>query len=266
MWSQLARLKIVQKIGDRALHSSKHIGALKSFVNFSQNQMQALKGTEKHFFCGGKRSIGTAIELLQRKCIIALPTDTIYGFAGLANSVNAIKRLYEIKKRDENKPLAICVSNVNDIKTWAVVDNLPPRLLETLLPGPYTIVLKRTPALNPALNPGIDNVGVRVPCAKFIQSVAKFTGPLALTSANLSNERSSLHPDEFSELWSELDGIFYEIAGEKKIFKNGRKGSTIIDLSEPGKYKILRYGIGSRDIGTLLGRFGLEPIPQSRHN
>lgn len=61
----------------------------------------------KMWFCGGYRSAAIAAELLKDGKIVALPTDTIYGLAGLAQNDASIARLYEIKKRDESKPLAI---------------------------------------------------------------------------------------------------------------------------------------------------------------
>ncbi|CAK9811721.1 Threonylcarbamoyl-AMP synthase [Anthophora plagiata] len=63
-------------------------------------------------------------------------------------------------------------------------DHLPEELLTNILPGPYTIILKRTQNLNPAFNPNHDTVGIRIPKFSFINCVADIVGPLALTSAN----------------------------------------------------------------------------------
>lgn len=66
-------------------------------------------------------------------------------------------------------------------------------LLSTLLPGPVTLVLKRRDTLNPRLNPGRETVGVRVPNHAFIlQLMKEFKGAIALTSANISAEQSTL--------------------------------------------------------------------------
>lgn len=66
-----------------------------------------------------------AVDLLKRGAIIAIPTDTVYGLACSATDINAIKKLYLIKDRDQNKPLAICVGKVVDIQQWATVNHLP---------------------------------------------------------------------------------------------------------------------------------------------
>ncbi|GJN08762.1 hypothetical protein PR202_ga26717 [Eleusine coracana subsp. coracana] len=60
-----------------------------------------------------------------------------------SSSAGAVNRIYEIKGRIETRPLAICVADVSDISRFALVDHLPHSLLDSLLPGPVTVVLKR---------------------------------------------------------------------------------------------------------------------------
>ena len=68
-----------------------------------------------------------------------------------------------------------------------------PALLSHLLPGPVTTVFERQPQLNPALNPGVPLVGVRIPEHEFVRElVSRCGGPIALTSANVSQARSTL--------------------------------------------------------------------------
>lgn len=59
------------------------------------------------------------------------------------SSAGAVNRIYEIKGRIQTRPLAICVADVSDISRFALVDHLPHGLLDSLLPGPVTVVLKR---------------------------------------------------------------------------------------------------------------------------
>jgi len=236
------------------------MGPMKVIMNKAKEEMKMLGPEEKHIFCGGDRSVAMAAELLRQGKVIALPTDTIYGLACLAANSRAIHRLYEIKRRDEGKPLAICLSNVKEVGTWGILDDIPVGMMENLLPGPYTICLRRTPALNRALNPGLDTVGIRVPDDKFIRSVAQIVGPLALTSANVSNEPSSLCPDEFRALWPELDGVFHNSKNSKKQNDVRRVGSTVVDLSKPGCFTIVRRGIDAHFIIGVLRKYGLKPI------
>lgn len=59
--------------------------------------------------------LNAAVTSLKSGHVIALPTDTIYGVAALAQSTEAVSQLYEIKKRHEEKPVAICVGKLEDV-------------------------------------------------------------------------------------------------------------------------------------------------------
>jgi tRNA A37 threonylcarbamoyladenosine synthetase subunit TsaC/SUA5/YrdC len=61
------------------------------------------------------QAVKLAVDTLQKGEPIALPTDTIYGIACLAELESAIQRLYEIKRRDLNKPVSICVADISDM-------------------------------------------------------------------------------------------------------------------------------------------------------
>ncbi|KYQ49763.1 YrdC domain-containing protein, mitochondrial [Trachymyrmex zeteki] len=234
------------------------MGPMKVIMNKAKEELKMLGPQEKHFFCGGDRSVAMAAELLQQGKVIAVPTDTVYGLACLAANSHAIQRLYEIKQRDEKKPLAVCLSNVKEVGIWGIIDDIPAGMLEDLLPGPYTICLRRTSALNKDLNPGIDTVGIRVPNDKFIRSVVQIVGPLALTSANVSKEPSSLHPDEFRALWPVLDGVFHSSNNLKKQIDMRRIGSTVVDVSKPSCYSIVRHGISAHTIIRTLHKYHLK--------
>ncbi|KAK6163304.1 hypothetical protein DH2020_000168 [Rehmannia glutinosa] len=183
---------------------------------------------------------GEAIEAVRAGKVIAVPTDTLYGFACDACSVEAVRRIYEIKGRKYTSPLAICVGDVSDIQRFAVTDHLPHGLLDVLLPGPVTVVLRRgeLSILEKSLNPGLDSIGVRVPDCNFIRVIARGSGSaLALTSANLSGQPSSVDITDFENLWHHCAYVY-----DGGVLPSGRAGSTVVDLSMLGKYKILRPG------------------------
>ncbi|KAJ8443260.1 hypothetical protein Cgig2_010155 [Carnegiea gigantea] len=120
--------------------------------------------------------VGEAVEVLSSGKVIAVPTDTLYGFA--CDAWEAVNRIYEIKWRKHTSPLAICVGDVSDIKRFAATDHLPGTLLNALLPGPVTVVLRREESsiLEKSLNPGLDSIGVRVPDCNFIRIVSRRSG------------------------------------------------------------------------------------------
>ncbi|KOC68426.1 YrdC domain-containing protein, mitochondrial [Habropoda laboriosa] len=229
-----------------------------TYLDAAPGEIECLRDFGNHYVCKGRRSIALAATLLKQDEIVAFPTDTIYGLAGVVSSNTSIEKLYKIKDRDENKPLSISISSVKHIGHWGIIDHIPRGLLTTILPGPYTIILKRTQNLNPAFNPNHDTVGIRVPHFKFINCVAKIVGPLALTSANVSNEPSCLYASEFEHLWPRLGAIFHDSNRFGTSVQSLRKGSTIVDLSEPEYYKIVRFGVGAKSLISFLNSVGLE--------
>ncbi|KAM5584102.1 hypothetical protein ABKV19_003797 [Rosa sericea] len=197
-----------------------------------------------------------AVEALRAGKVIAVPTDTLYGFACDACSLEAVHRIYEIKGRKHTSPLAICVGDVPDIQRFAITDHLPNGLLESLLPGPVTLVLRRgeSSMLEKSLNPGLESIGVRVPDCNFIRGIARGLGSaLALTSANLSGQPSSVCIKDFENLWQHCAYVY-----QGGVLPSGRAGSTVVDLTRLGKFKILRSGSAREETVAILKRHSLE--------
>lgn len=168
--------------------------------------------------------------------VAILATDTVYGLVARADDARAIARIYDLKARPSELPLALLCATVE-----ALLGALPQlerrtvRRLEALLPGPYTLVVPTTSGRFAALGGG-DTVGVRVPALpRRAAAVATNVGPLASTSANRHGE-----PDPAS-----LTAIDRELAGSvEAVVDDGPlpgTPSTVIDLTseEP---RVLREG------------------------
>ncbi|URE23510.1 Telomere recombination [Musa troglodytarum] len=171
----------------------------------------------------------------------------------------AVNKIYEIKGRKQTSPLAISVADVSDISCFATVDHLPNGLLDSLLPGPVTVVLRRgdSSILDKSLNPGLDSIGVRVPDFNFIRAVARGSvSALALTSANLSGQPSSVSIKDFENLWQHCAYVY-----DGGVLPSGRAGSTVVDLIKPGLFKILRPGSARQETTAILEKFCLEEVP-----
>ncbi|XP_065021897.1 uncharacterized protein LOC135648297 isoform X1 [Musa acuminata AAA Group] len=235
-------------------------GAIRSYMSQSVDNSEigskvrtgvVLPATDDH--------IEEAIEAIKTEQVIAVPTDTLYGFACDACSADAVNKIYEIKGRKQTSPLAISVAGVSDISRFATVDHLPHGLLDSLLPGPVTVVLRRgdSSILDKSLNPGLDSIGVRVPDFNFIRAVARGSGSaLALTSANLSGQPSSVSIKDFENLWQYCAYVY-----DGGVLPSGRAGSTVVDLIKPGLFKILRPGSARQETTAILEKFGLEEVP-----
>ncbi|KAJ8957865.1 hypothetical protein NQ318_001861 [Aromia moschata] len=196
-----------------------------------------------------------AVKILKGSGVVAIPTDTVYGLACDATDSSAIEKLYNIKQRHKEKPLAICISEADEVAKWGNVDHLPRGLLEALLPGPVTLVLQ---CLDGDLDESLTlngKVAMRVPDYPFIRSLARDLGrPLALTSANLSNAPSAVNLWGFAPIWEKLDEIF-----DGGDLGCGQEASTIVDLSLSGTYFVIREGAAYEETVKILREFSLKP-------
>ncbi|CAM4705058.1 unnamed protein product [Leuciscus chuanchicus] len=190
--------------------------------------------------------------------VVALPTDTIYGLACVAQNSSAVRRVYDIKGRNGDKPLAICVGEIQDIYRFCKV-SVKEDLLSDLLPGPVTLVLERSDTLNADLNPFTKLIGVRIPDHPFMRRLCQMCGePLALTSANVSAHTSTVAASEFEDLWPSLAVV----VDGGPIGDQNRLGSTVVDLSVSGRYRIIRPGCAlSATVKVLEGKHGLLEDP-----
>lgn len=207
--------------------------------------------------------IELASDALKKGGVIAVPTDTIYGLAVRADDTEALKKIYHIKGRDIEKPLAVAVAKLDHIKKIANIDEMQERATKLLLPGPVTLLLNRSESLNKNLNPGIEKVGIRIPDHHLIIELADLVGPIALTSANKSGEKNPINIEDFEEIWNQLDHIFDQGALQKHIcpewdFRNNRLGSTVVDLTVPKQFTILREGLSTNRTISVLHRIGLR--------
>ncbi|XP_041648792.1 yrdC domain-containing protein, mitochondrial [Cheilinus undulatus] len=207
---------------------------------------------------GAAGILSCTVKALKEGNVVAVPTDTIYGLACLAQNSKAIRKTYDIKGRNGQKPLAICVGEIQDIYKYCKV-TVKETLLENLLPGPVTLVFERSEALNKDLNPFTSLVGVRIPDHSFMRRLCQMCGePLALTSANISSQTSTVAVHEFQELWPRLAVV----VDGGPIGDQSRLGSTVVDLSVLGKHRIIRPGCAlSSTVDVLEHQYGLSEDP-----
>lgn len=139
--------------------------------------------------------------------VVILPTETVYGLAARAENASAVSKIYDIKGRDFDKPLAVCVKNIAQAKTLAHFDTLSQRLVERYWPGSLTLVLnlKNNVELDPRVTSdikGVKTIALRCPDAAWR---AHIDTPLALTSANRSGAADCVsHADAMNELGGEV--------------------------------------------------------------
>ena len=184
-----------------------------------------------------KNIIHEAIEVMEKGGIVVYPTDTIYGLAVNIFDENALKRLYDLKNRSSSKPLSICVSNLEYISKIAHVEENIKNKISELLPGPFTIILKKKNVISPVLTAGGENIGIRIPDTVLCQELSrKF--PITASSANISGMKTGdTVEDIISQLGSGVDLILD--AGSSP----SQEPSTVIDFTQYPP-EILRQGSG----------------------
>ncbi len=173
--------------------------------------------------------------------LIICPTDTVYGLLVDATNEKAVDKLIRFKNRPPGKPISVFVADWQMLKKTVEVNRSQKKLLESLLPGPFTIVLPSKHSVSQKLESEKRTLGIRLPDYSFItEIVGDYGGPLTSTSANLSGRRPhySSHSilQEFPKSKMELVDLVID-GGE--LPRN--KPSTIIDLTTP-RVKILRQG------------------------
>ena len=156
--------------------------------------------------------------------VIVFPTDTLYGMACDPRNPEALARVYDIKGRSAQKALPVLVGGLDQLVE--IVSEVPEkarRLLETFWPGPLTIVLPKQPGLPAELTP-CPGVAVRMPNHPFALALLQTFGPLAVTSANLSDHAN---PGTAEEVLAQL-GNSVDLVIDGGRLEIGR-GSTILD-------------------------------------
>lgn len=135
--------------------------------------------------------VARAAGVLRAGQVVALPTDTVYGLAALPSVAGATARLFALKGRSADTPLAVLCASAEEALALAdpvAVDDRVRRLAARLWPGPLTVVLPRRPGLGYELGEPATTIGMRCPDHHLIRALAAAVGPLATTSANLSGE------------------------------------------------------------------------------
>lgn len=176
------------------------------------------------------------INILKKGGVGVMPTDTIYGLVGTVFSREAVDRIYQIKKRDRNKPLIILVSALNDLNKLGIKIEKETRLiLEKIWPGEISVVLNFRNEKIKYLNEKGNTLAVRLSSDENVLRILKKTGPLIATSANLEGERPAENIAEARKNFGDQVD-FYLNGGELKA-----SHSTLIEIKSGG-IKILRKG------------------------
>lgn len=185
-----------------------------------------------------KEDIKNALQVLQNGGIILYPTDTIWGIGCDASNQNAVKRIYDLKKRNDTKSMLVLLDNAAYLSSYvSIVPEVAYELIE-VTDKPLTIIYPGAKNMAPNLISEDGSIGIRIPDNMFCkQLIGKLKKPLVSTSANISGQQS---PSNFSEITDEVKkGVDYIVKWQQTDF-NKNLPSSILKLGINGEIKIIR--------------------------
>lgn len=181
-------------------------------------------------------AIAQALHILQTGGLVAFPTDTVYGIGALAFDGNAVESIYAAKDRPMEKAIPVLIGDAADVeKVGMDIPESARRLSDRFWPGPLTIIVPKRPDLPAAVSTNA-TVGVRVPDHEFARALLRATGPLAVTSANVSGAQSPLTARE----------VYEQLGGRIALILDGGRTpggvpSTLVDCTS-ADLRVLREG------------------------
>lgn len=182
--------------------------------------------------------IEKACKVMYEGGIILYPTDTIWGIGCDATNEEAVKKVYEIKKRIDSKALIVLVDSPAKVNSH--VSSMPDvawDLIE-LTTKPLTIIYDNARDLATNLLAEDGSVGIRVTDEPFSKDLCfRFKKPIVSTSANISGEPS---PQNFGEVSDEIKSAVDYIVKYRQNDMEKAKPSSIIKLGNGGEIKIIR--------------------------
>lgn len=179
-----------------------------------------------------------ALEVLKDGGVILYPTDTIWGIGCDATNPEAVRRIYEIKKREDSKSMLVLMENPALLERY--VDDVPEVAwdLVEISTTPLTVIYPNAKNLAPNLIAEDGSVGIRFTKEKFsTQLLQRLRKPLVSTSANISGEKSAAIFDEISD---EIKNAVDYVVEYRQEDISLAKPSSIIKLGSGGRIDILR--------------------------
>lgn len=182
-------------------------------------------------------TLDEAARALASGMLVVFPTDTVFGLAADPTAEGATGAVFAAKRRSRELTLPVLASGIEQARTVASFDRRAEAVAEQYWPGPVTTVLRRT-ASSRSWDLGEEraSVGVRVPDHPVALELLRRTGPLAVTSANVSGEPPALDCEEILRVLGDHVALILCWGAPP----HGR-ASTVVDLTA-GRARVLREG------------------------
>ncbi len=174
------------------------------------------------------------IDTLKRGGAVVMPTDTIYGIVGRAQDESVVKRIYKIRKRDENKPCIILIGNINELEKFGINFTEEQKREIKKCVEPTSFVVDFDNEKFSYLHRGTKTLAFRLPVQKELRGLLIETGPLIAPSANLEGLSPAKNIDEAEKYFGDAVDLYMDGGTIES------KASKIIELHKDGSVSILR--------------------------
>jgi len=184
------------------------------------------------------KHIRRAADIIKKGGIVVYPTESFYGIGADATNQNAVRKIFQIKKRDENMPILLIIGNKDML--LSLVEEVPDtanRLILKFWPGALTIIFSAKKQVLSLLHSGTGKIGIRMSGNPVARKLSEFSGvPITGTSANISGRPPCKSADEVIEQLQGVDLVLN--AG----FLDSKAATTVIDVTEKPA-RIIRKGL-----------------------
>jgi tRNA threonylcarbamoyl adenosine modification protein (Sua5/YciO/YrdC/YwlC family) len=189
-----------------------------------------------------EEAISAASSAVQRGELVVLPTDTVYGIGADAFDPKAVQALLDAKGRGREMPPPVLISSATTLDALATgVTEYARKLVDRFWPGPLTIVCNQQRSLQWDLGETRGTVAVRMPDHRVALELLERTGPMAVSSANLTGHPAATDADQAEEMLSGAVAVIIDDGPSP-----GGSASTIVDV-RGANGKVLRTGAISLD-------------------
>jgi L-threonylcarbamoyladenylate synthase len=185
-----------------------------------------------------QKEIKKAVEVLRAGGVILYPTDTVWGLGCDATNENAVKKIFEIKKRTDSKAMLVLIDNPSKLQSY--VDEVPDMAwdLIELSEKPLTIIYPQARNLASNLIAEDKSIGIRVTREAFSRNLcSQFRKPIVSTSANISG---SATPSNFSQISDEIKSSVDYVVNFRQEEQSKPIPSSIIKLGKGNLFQLIR--------------------------
>lgn len=205
-----------------------------------------------------RRGLVAAKAALMRGECVVMPTDTVYGVAANPFVPKGITSLLAAKQRDRDMPIPVFVPNLDSALALSYqVSDQAKLVMEKFWPGAITLITKAHPTLKWDLGNADGTIALRIPLQRTALELLTETGPLGVTSANLTGEPAATDIESAQRKFGNSVSVYLDTGAT-----SGEVASTIIDASQ-AQLRVVRVGVIS--ISSIVEVTGATELIEATH-